>query len=74
MKANINVNASLKGTLTAGKGTQVIKEIEKDYENLINKPSINGIELVGNVSSDDLNIGDALTNTEIEALINGLQL
>lgn len=38
--------------------------IEKNYENLINKPSINDVELMGNKTFEDL--GDhILTNTEI---------
>ena len=38
--------------------------IEKNYENLINKPSINDVELKGNKTFEDL--GDhILTNTEI---------
>jgi hypothetical protein len=74
MEARIIENASLKGTLTAGSGTQVIKVVEKDYNELDNKPSINGTELIGNILSDDLHIGTPLTNTEIENLINNIQL
>lgn len=74
MEAKITTNASLKATLTAGTGTQVVEVYENDYNDLENKPSINGKELVGNVLSDDLDIGDPLTNSEIEALIQGLQL
>ena len=40
-----------------------------DYTDLKNKPSINGVELIGDKSFDDL--GDiALTNTEIFNMIN----
>lgn len=73
----IRTNASLKAHLTAGDGTQVIKEVEKDYNNLINKPKINDKELVGSLTTEDLGLAyesEALTNTEIEALIQGLQL
>ena len=49
-----------------------------NYNDLDNKPQINNVELSGNKSLDDLNIqvkgnyaDDALTNLEIEALING---
>ena len=72
--SDTRTNASLKATLTAGNGTQIIKEYEKDYNFLDNKPQINGVELIGNVLSEDLDIGEALTNMEIEALIQGLQL
>lgn len=73
---NARTNASLKATLTAGTGTKIIKEPENDYEKLINKPSINGVELIGNLATADLDLetGEALTNMEIEALIQGLQL
>jgi hypothetical protein len=49
----------------------------EDYNRLINKPKVNYVELVDNKTLDDLNIqvkGDypdeALTNAEIEALID----
>lgn len=35
----------------------------KDYNELINKPSINGHELIGNQSSSDLDIGGSTENT-----------
>lgn len=72
--ASLKNNTSLKATLTAGTGTQTIKEIEKDYTQLINRPKINGVELIGNVPPESLDVGEALTNMEIEALIQGLQL
>lgn len=46
--------------------------INKDYEALNNKPQINEVELVGNKTSDQLNLQskmDYLTNMEIENLI-----
>ena len=43
-----------------------------DYEDLINKPSINGVELLGDVSFKELGLGDIplapLTNAEIDAI------
>lgn len=44
-----------------------------NYEKLKNKPQINSVELLGDKSSDELGLQDemeALTNTEIESLIN----
>lgn len=39
-----------------------------DYENATNKPSINGVVLVGNKSNEDIDIR-SLTNLEIEAIL-----
>lgn len=50
---------------TGGSGTT-------DYNQLINKPQINGVELVGNYSADDLDIGgynDVQYETDDENLI-----
>ena len=53
----------LSGTLKMPRST-----VEKDYENLKNKPSINGVELVSDKSFEDL--GDhVLTNFEILELM-----
>ena len=30
-----------------------------DYDNLANKPTINGVELIGNLTGEDLHLGDA---------------
>ena len=40
-----------------------------DYEKLINKPRIEGEELIGDKSFEDLHM-HVLTNLEIEALLN----
>lgn len=45
-----------------------------DYERLINKPSINNVELIKNKTSSDLGLQDEmrpLTNLEIRNLIGG---
>lgn len=34
----------------------------KDYENLVNKPRISGVELSGDVSLDDIGVLDSLNN------------
>jgi hypothetical protein len=41
----------------------------KDYEKLINKPRIEGEELIGDKSFEDLHM-HVLTNLEIETLLN----
>lgn len=45
-----------------------------DYNKLNNKPQINSVELIGNKTSNDLNLQDkmkSLTNMEIEKLLGG---
>ena len=42
----------------------------KDYEGLINKPTINGAEIIGEISTNLVSPDDALTNLEIEELLN----
>ena len=43
-----------------------------DYEQALNKPRINGVELVGNKTNEDLNIS-AISNSEIEGLLNSFK-
>lgn len=43
-----------------------------DYEQALNKPRINGVELVGNKTNEDLNIS-AISNGEIEDLLNSFK-
>lgn len=40
-----------------------------DYNDLVNKPSINGVELVGDKTTEELDILP-LTNTEIDEFMN----
>lgn len=40
-----------------------------DYNQLTNKPQINGHELEGNMSTDDLHIEQSLTQEQITALL-----
>lgn len=42
---------------------------QKNYNALINKPSINGVELRGDIDSDNLNILRPLTDTEIDQIM-----
>jgi len=44
-------------------GQPVVTRIENDYEELINKPSINHVELIGNKSFEDLGLVDATTES-----------
>lgn len=75
MGADIKENASLVGTLTAGSGTQVVERVERDYNKLENKPTLNGIELSGDVTSAiGSGIGTPLSNLEIETLIQSLRI
>ena len=75
--SDIIVQGKLTGSLT---NPSVVLE-DPDYNNLINKPSINGIELQGDKTFDELGYilpdealsdEDALTNLQIEAIINSI--
>lgn len=46
-----------------------------DYEELVNKPQINGVELIKNKTSKQLKLQDemkALTNMDIEKILGGI--
>lgn len=63
LSGSVSSSTSLSGELQ--KSTTVV---EKDYEKLKNKPSINGVELIQNKSFEEL--GDhVLTNFEILELM-----
>lgn len=63
MSGSLAAEAPLSGTLKMAD-----RVVEKDYENLKNKPSINGVELVSDKSFEEL--GDhVLTNFEILELM-----
>lgn len=63
LSGSLNTEAPISGTLKMAD-----RVVEKDYENLKNKPSINGVELVSDKSFEDL--GDhVLTNFEILELM-----
>lgn len=63
MSGSLNADASMSGNLKMAD-----RVIEKDYEKLVNKPSINGVELIRDKSFEDL--GDhVLTNFEILELM-----
>lgn len=63
LSGSLSTEAPISGTLKMAD-----RVVEKDYENLKNKPSINGVELVSDKSFEDL--GDhVLTNFEILELM-----
>ena len=49
--------------------SHLVKVLYKNYENLDNKPKIEGVELIKNKTFKDLG-ANSLTNLEIEELIN----
>ena len=73
MTAVLDDGEALTGALDDGGGLSADIEkpetvYEKDYEGLINRPHINGVELIGNKSFEEL--GDQeLTNMEILSLL-----
>ena len=73
MAANVQLTGSLsikeslygeikeKDTLEATLSSLVIERIEKDYNNLVHRPSINGMELIGDKTSENLKISQVIT-------------
>lgn len=60
------VDVSITGqSMPVSTGTPIIRNdvSERNYENLSNKPSINGVELVGDKTSEDLHLGSAVFPT-----------
>lgn len=49
--------------------SHIVKVLYKNYENLNNKPKIEGVELVNNKTFKELG-AKSLTNLEIEKLLN----
>lgn len=63
MSGSMTADTSMTGELKMPRST-----VEKDYEKLINKPSINGVELVQNKSFEELGC-IPMKNSEILELI-----
>lgn len=62
LKGNLQLQQHLKVGITSGVGTS------NNYENLVNKPSINDVVLIGNKTFEELGL-IALSNLEIETLL-----
>ena len=63
MSAALSASAEMSGTLK-----QADRVVEKDYEKLINRPSINGVELIKDKSLEDIGC-IPMKNSEILSLI-----
>ena len=63
MSGSMNADASMSGNLKMAD-----RVIEKDYEKLVNKPSINGVELVQDKSFEELGC-IPMKNSEILEII-----
>lgn len=59
MSGSLSAETSMSGTLKMPRST-----VEKDYEKLINKPKINGVELIQDKSFEELGVSP-MTNSEI---------
>ena len=59
----INGNENMRGTMNLPRGGGT-----KDYEELYNKPQIEGVTLIGNKSFEDLTLV-SLSNIEIEFML-----
>ena len=70
----INTNSSIDTDIQTSDG-EIDTDIElsaggtNDYNDLVNKPSIEGVELVGDKTLEELGV-EALTPQEIDAIIN----
>lgn len=63
MSAALSASEEMSGTLK-----QAERVVEKDYEKLINRPSINGVELIKDKSLEDIGC-IPMKNSEILSLI-----
>lgn len=63
MSAALSATAEMSGTLKKAE-----RVVEKDYEKLINRPSINGVELIKDKSLEDIGC-IPMKNSEILSLI-----
>lgn len=59
---------NVKGETLVKSEVKVVVGGTKNYSDLENKPQINGVELTGNKTNEDLNIRP-LTNQEIESIM-----
>ena len=57
---------------TGQKASQILSGGTTDYEDLTNKPSINSVKLSGNLTSSDLGLQPALTETQTAAVNSGI--
>lgn len=64
MSGGLNADTGMSGTLNMAERTY-----ENDYEKLVNKPKINGVELVDNQSFDDLGMSE-LTALDVFNILN----
>lgn len=67
--AGLNAEFDMDEQLNAQFGTvsEITKTIDNDYNNLVNKPKINAVTLVGDKSFEELGL-ERITNREIEEL------
>lgn len=68
LTAEKTLTGNLKSTGTLNGKIATIPRYEHDYEKLINRPQIEGVELIGNKTFEELNL-DRITNSEIENML-----
>lgn len=64
MSGSLGADTAMSGTLNMAE-----RVYENDYEKLQNKPKINGVELIGNQSFDDLGMSE-LTALDVFNILN----
>lgn len=72
IRVNIKPDTKIPVRLTPVPNTIVLPDV--DYNHLENLPTLNGVKVIGDKTSDDFGLGStgevkALTNAEIEALL-----
>ncbi len=68
VRANVGINPDVRATTSVG--TVVIRDGTNDYEKLVNKPSIEGHELVGDSTLPQIGVLD-ITPQQIDQIIFG---
>lgn len=64
MSGSLNADTAMSGSLKMAE-----RVYENDYEKLVSKPKINGVELIGNQSFDDLGMSE-LTALDVFNILN----
>ena len=71
--ATFNVRFSETGNTMDVAFGEHVRTVDKDYNELLNKPSINSVELIGNKTGPELSLQDEMdpiSNLEIETLFS----
>lgn len=71
LEGNLSTESKLSATLSSGRnmnGGMTSTRYAKDYEKLINKPSINGVEVSGDKVSKDYKLQDKMDELSVQEI------